>query len=87
MVANQRKLITSTKMEMSFISTGFSNWKDASKRFSNHENSDSHKEAVERMSIMTKCPDVSQSLETQSMNDQEQSRQALLKKYCQAYDI
>jgi len=32
--------------EQSFISTGFSNWKDASKKFSKHQDSHCHKEAV-----------------------------------------
>ncbi len=32
--------------EQSFISTGFSNWKDASKKFNKHQDSHCHKEAV-----------------------------------------
>eukprot|EP00105_Crassostrea_gigas_P017526 XP_011435339.1 PREDICTED: zinc finger MYM-type protein 1-like [Crassostrea gigas] len=40
--------ISNSKLDGSFLSTGFSNWKDATSKFRKHQDSDCHKEAVER---------------------------------------
>ncbi len=45
MTAFRNKHLHANK-EQSFISTGFSNWKDASKKFNKHQDSHCHKEAV-----------------------------------------
>ena len=41
------KLITGNVQESTFVSVGFSNWKDTSRCFNNHEKSTTHKTAVE----------------------------------------
>ncbi|WAQ94137.1 hypothetical protein MAR_006608 [Mya arenaria] len=46
--------VGNTKVESRFISTGFTNWRDATKTFRKHEQSDCHKEAVERHPIQNK---------------------------------
>ncbi|XP_056010850.1 uncharacterized protein LOC130046401 [Ostrea edulis] len=40
--------ISNSKAEGSFISTGYNNWKDATSKFRKHQDSDCHKESVER---------------------------------------
>ncbi|KAH3738726.1 hypothetical protein DPMN_045367 [Dreissena polymorpha] len=48
MEATKQGKVSNSKAEGAFISTGFSNWKDATVKFRKHQDSDCHKEAVER---------------------------------------
>ena len=53
-------------LEQSFISTGFSNWKDATAKFGKHEASQCHKEAVlKTVTLPAMTPDVSEMLASQ----------------------
>jgi excinuclease UvrABC ATPase subunit len=45
----QKLTTTNTKSEQAFISTGFSNWKKAIERFSQHEQSSCHRHAVSQL--------------------------------------
>lgn len=79
MQGQTRKLITETKAEQAFVKIGFTNWKDATRAFTKHERSDSHKEAVLRLEISNECQDVGMILTSKTKNDQADSRKALLK--------
>ena len=50
---SQKKLCNTPLKEPAFINSGFSNWKDATARFINHEKSMCHKIAVD---IIVKAP-------------------------------
>ncbi|KAH3883762.1 hypothetical protein DPMN_007729 [Dreissena polymorpha] len=55
--------ISITKVDGSFISDGFSNWKEGPVQFREHDGSECHKEAVERLETLpaTTC-DVGETL-------------------------
>ena len=66
-VAYQKNLLQSAHcLEQTFISTGFSNWKDATAKFSKHEGSQCHKDSVLKMITLpaTTC-DVGELLSSQ----------------------
>lgn len=66
--------------ELSFTDTGFSNWKDARKRFAVHENSGSHQEACDKWrSHINKEPSVASQLSAQHLQQQAEARQAMLR--------
>jgi len=44
--------LSSTRREPSFIVTGFTNWKEANKGFSNHESSACHLEVVDTLCLL-----------------------------------
>ena len=45
--------------DVSFVSKGFSSWKEGTTGFKNHEASASHKEAVQVIIVLpTTCPDI-----------------------------
>ena len=46
---SQNKLNWSLNMDLAFLSTGFSNWKDATRKFAQHESSKCHTESVLKM--------------------------------------
>ena len=48
------RLTTGNVQDSTFVSRGFSNWKDASRCFSNHEKSTTHGTAIEIMITLTK---------------------------------
>ena len=49
--AKQQGLLTNPLSLSPFISSGFANWKKALQKFSEHERSDTHQEAVEKIAI------------------------------------
>lgn len=51
--SEQKKLQWSSSADLAFISKGFSNWKDATVKFSMHAASKCHKEAVLKMVTST----------------------------------
>ena len=53
-------------LEQTFISTGFSNWKDAIAKFTKHESSQCHKESVlKTVTLPATTSDVSEMLSSQ----------------------
>ena len=54
MTAQRDGRLSSSTVDKAFIVTGFSNWKDATIRFKNHESSGCHREAVERAITLPK---------------------------------
>ena len=46
------KFLTSTKRELSFISKGFTYWKEATTAFKKHQGSDCHREATEELVLL-----------------------------------
>ena len=74
----QKKLLTNN-LAKTFISVGFSNWKKATGKngiFVKHENSDCHREAVEKFSEKTK--DIGPMMSNEYEKNQEQNRKSLL---------
>ena len=77
-------MISSTKSEHVFTKYGFTNWKKAlekNKGFLKHENSDSHKEATERLITApksTKC-DIDEMMSDIAQEEKETNRKMLLK--------
>ena len=71
-------LTFSSKAETTFTREGFNNWKKAIEKFRNHAGSNAHGEAVLKWQILQATP-VSEQLNTQLRQDQEDRRQALLK--------
>ena len=53
-VAEKRNLPTSMNKDQTFTTTGFSNWKKAIERFNKHENSASHRQAVDAVEKIPK---------------------------------
>ena len=46
---HEKKFLVSTKLQPSFVSKGFNNWKEATTSFSKHQTSNCHREACEAM--------------------------------------
>ena len=62
-----------------FVSKGFSNWKDATIGFKNHEASTSHKEALQVFLLPTTCSDIGNLLSKQHSDMKKVNRECLLK--------
>ena len=63
-----------------FISTGFTNWKDASVKFRCHDTSNFHKEVVEKLITLPSCTiDVAESLSSAHKADKLLNRQLFMK--------
>ena len=75
----EKKFKASTKHELTFISKGYTNWKDACEAFQKHFNSDCHKEAVESIELPLKTGDVGEMLCTEHKKEKEANR-AMLRK-------
>jgi hypothetical protein len=66
--------------EPAFTSTGFTNWKDGTIGMKKHEESSSHKEALQVMVVLpATCPDVAEMLSAQLSDQKKDNRQCLLK--------
>ena len=79
MVAAKEGKISNSKAEGSFISTGFSNWKDATSKFRKHQDSDCHKEAVERsVKLPRETKDIGEVLSAAHTEEKAFNRQQLL---------
>ena len=77
-------MISSTKSEKTFTQEGFTNWKKArekNKGFLKHENSDSHKEATERLIMApgSSKGDIAGMVDKNAQEDREVNRSMLLK--------
>ena len=79
--AYQKNLLQSAHcLEQAFISTGFSNWKDATAKFSKHEASRCHKDSVMKMiTLPATTSDVGELLSSQLAKERLKRRKCLLK--------
>ena len=70
----------SANLETTYISTGYSNWKDASVRIAAHEASTCHKDAVlKTITLPATTRDIGESLSAQHAQDKLERRQCFLK--------
>ena len=75
----QKKLQWSANLELTFISKGFTNWKDATVKFAIHASSKCHKEAVLKMiTLPSSTKNVAESLSTQVTREKLERRQCFL---------
>ena len=82
MKARRDKLLTKTKTDPAFTETGYQNWKNAStkKGFIKHEESSSHKEAVERViKIKRQTQDIGEALSATHSEEKAVNRKNILK--------
>ena len=81
--AYQLHLLRSSSLEPAFISTGYTNWKDATVKtagFNAHERSECHKEAIERLiTLPVTSKDVGECLSTSHEEEKAVARKNLLK--------
>ena len=76
----QKKLQWSSNADSAFISAGFTNWNKASEKFSTHEASKCHKEAVMRMvTLPAPTPNIATCLSNEHQREQVENRQCFLK--------
>jgi hypothetical protein len=79
MTASREGKRSNSKMDKSFISTGFCNWKDATTKFRKHESSDSHREAVERhITLPRQTRDIGDTLSAAHSLEKKENRRQLL---------
>ena len=72
--------LSGNAIESTFLSTGFSNWKDATVGFTNHEKSAMHKLAVEvAVTLPQTHKDVGEMLSTSHAAEKALNHQCLLK--------
>ena len=75
-----RMKVTGNVQDSSFLTGGFSNWKDASKCYSNHEQTTMHKTAVEYMvTLPNTTSDVGGMLSSSHAVEKQKNRQYILK--------
>ena len=76
----QKKLQWSSNLDLAFISNGFTNWKDATVKFSVHEASKCHKEVVLKMvTLPSSTKNMAESLSNALNREKFEQRQYLLK--------
>lgn len=79
MAAAKEGKISNSKIDGSFLSAGFSNWKDATSKFRKHQDSDCHKEAVERkLKLPTETKDIGEVLSAAHSEEKTPNRQQML---------
>ena len=79
-VALQSKKIKWQKGDPSFVSKGFSTWKEATVAFKSHESSSCHREAMQMIVELPKTwPDVGEMLSREHATEKGQNRDCLLK--------
>ena len=74
-----KKIQWSCNLDLSFISKGFSNWKDATNKFQRHAVSKTHKEAVLKMLTLSSSVNIAESLSSEHKREKYERRQCLLK--------
>ena len=78
--AYKEKKLVAPNLEWSFISHGYTNWKDATVNFAKHEQSTCHEDAALKiLSAGKTIPDVGESLSSQHAVEKEERRVCLLK--------
>lgn len=78
----QKKILStnSSKMDGAFVSTGFSNWKDATVSFRKHESSECHRAATElTITLPSQVKDIGESLSKMHSEEKADNRALLLK--------
>ena len=76
----QKKLQWSSNVDLAFISNGFTNWKDATVKFSVHEVSKCHKEVVLKMfTLPSSTKNMAESLSNALKREKFEQQQCLLK--------
>ena len=66
--------------DAAFITKGFTNWKDGTIAFKNHEGSSCHKEAMQMIVVLpATCPDVGAMLSKQYADAMRNNRRCFLK--------
>ena len=78
--ALRQKKMQLNRGDASFVSKGFSNWKDGTIEFKNHEASASHKEALQVVIVLpTTCPDIGDMMSKQHADMKKFNRECFLK--------
>ena len=76
----EKKLVSISNMETTYISTGYTNWKDASIRFAGHEASLCHKDALLKVvTLPATTQNVCESLSALHAQEMKSNRQCFLK--------
>ena len=79
-VVTQKKLQWSSNADSAFISAGFTNWKKASEKFSSHEASKCHQEAVMCMvTLPVTTPNTATCLSNEHQHEQVENRECFVK--------
>ena len=77
---SQNKLNWSLNMDLAFLSTGFSNWKDATRKFAQHESSKCHTESVLKMlALPSSTPNIAEALSSQTQKERLDCRKCFRK--------
>ena len=77
---SQNKLNWSLNMDLVFLTTGFSNWKDATRKFAQHESSMCRTESVLKMlALPTSTPNIAEPLSAQTLKERLDRRKCFLK--------
>ena len=77
---SENKLHWSLNAESAFLTASSTNWKKASERFSSHETSKCHKEAVLRMTTLpTTAQNIGECLSKEHQREKRENRQCFLK--------
>ena len=74
----QRNMKLSTKLEMTFIETGFTNWKKAIEKFKDHEDSSCHREAINVSEIAERNANLPEMFDSKLTYEKFDNRQAFL---------
>ena len=77
--AKQQGLLTNLSSMSPFISNGFANWKKALQRFSEHERSNIHREAVEKVAMKSSTVHIGAQLSSIKATEMAFNRNMLLK--------
>ena len=77
--AGEQGLLNLKSTKSPFIHHGFNNWKKALEKFREHECSNMHKEATEKLAAKARGVGIDAQLNTQLRNDQEHHRKMLMK--------
>ncbi|XP_065900823.1 zinc finger MYM-type protein 1-like [Dysidea avara] len=77
--ANEQCLLNSIHAKSTFIRQGFNNWKKALEKFREHECSNMHREAVEKLTAKAKGVRIDALCDTQLRKDQEYHRKMFMK--------
>lgn len=77
-IAPRKGLVTSAKMSQAFISSGFTNWNDASRCFGKHEQSECHLEAIQRLNLDKSNKDIGYAMAEHISDVREKNRSCLM---------
>ena len=76
---SQNKLNRSLNIDLAFLSTGFSNWKDATRKFAHYTSSKCHTESVLKMlALPSSTPNIAEALSAQTLKERLDHRKCFL---------